>query len=77
MQVGDSRLTPARGKVAGADARLSGGLASVLPTPQLRAYVRHEKRLFPHSKMPPFSEILSPSQIDELVAYLQEMQATQ
>ena len=28
VQVGDSRLTPARGKVAGADARLSGGLAS-------------------------------------------------
>lgn len=51
-----------------------GSLSSLLPTAQLRDYVRHEERLFPHSKMPPFSKILSPSQIDDVVAYLQAMQ---
>jgi len=51
-----------------------GSLSSVLSTEQLRDYVGHEERLFPHSKMPPFSKILSPAQLDQLVAYLQAMQ---
>jgi mono/diheme cytochrome c family protein len=49
-------------------------LSSLLPTAQLRDYVRHEERSFPQSKMPAFSKILPPSQLDHVVAYLQAMQ---
>jgi mono/diheme cytochrome c family protein len=51
-----------------------GSLSSILSTDQLREYVGHEERRFPYSKMPPFSKILSPAQLDQLVAYLQAMQ---
>jgi mono/diheme cytochrome c family protein len=51
-----------------------GSLASVLPTPQLRDYVRHDGSLYPQSKMPQFSRLLSPTEIDQVVAYLQAMQ---
>lgn len=51
-----------------------GGLAAVLPTEQLRDYVRHDEHSFPRSKMPQFSKLLRPEQIDEVVAYLQAMQ---
>ncbi len=49
-------------------------LSSLLPTEQLRVYVRHDEHDFPQSKMPDFARILSPAQIDQLVAYLQAMQ---
>jgi mono/diheme cytochrome c family protein len=51
-----------------------GSLSSVLPTAQLRDFVRHDASRFPQSKMPPFAKLLSPEQIDQLVAYLQAMQ---
>ena len=51
-----------------------GSLSSLLPTAQLRDYVRHDKSRFPQSKMPPFSKMLSPDEIDQVVAYLQAMQ---
>jgi mono/diheme cytochrome c family protein len=51
-----------------------GSLASVLPREQLRDYVRHDESHFPHSKMPPFSKLLSPTEIDQVVDYLQAMQ---
>jgi mono/diheme cytochrome c family protein len=51
-----------------------GSLSSLFTTAQLRDYVRHEESRFPQSKMPPFSTLLSPAQIDQVVAYLQAMQ---
>jgi mono/diheme cytochrome c family protein len=51
-----------------------GSLSSVLPTAQLRAFVRHDASRFPQSKMPPFAKLLSPAEIDQVVAYLQAMQ---
>jgi mono/diheme cytochrome c family protein len=51
-----------------------GSLSSVLTTAQLRDYVRHEGSLYPQSKMPQFSKLLSPAEIDQVVAYLQAMQ---
>jgi mono/diheme cytochrome c family protein len=49
--------------------------ASALSTPaQLGAYVRHERWLFPRSKMPAFSALLAPADIDAVVAYLKAMQ---
>lgn len=50
-------------------------LSSLLSTAQLRDYVRHDKNRFPQSKMPPFSTLLQPNEIDQVVAYLQAMQA--
>ena len=52
-----------------------GGLSAVLPAAQLRDFVRHEERVFPHSKMPDFSVLLNAEELDQLVAYLQAMQA--
>jgi mono/diheme cytochrome c family protein len=54
-----------------------GSLSSLLTTAQLRDYVRHDKSRFPQSKMPPFSKLLRPTQIDQVVAYLQAMQPGQ
>jgi len=51
-----------------------GGLSSVFTTALLRDYVRHDKSRFPQSKMPQFSKLLSPEEIDQVVAYLQAMQ---
>jgi mono/diheme cytochrome c family protein len=51
-----------------------GSLSSVLTTAQLRDYVRHDGSRHPQSKMPQFSKLLSPSEIDHVVAYLQAMQ---
>jgi mono/diheme cytochrome c family protein len=51
-----------------------GSLSSVLPTAQLRDFVRHDASRFPQSKMPPFAKLLSPAEIDQVVAYLQAMQ---
>jgi mono/diheme cytochrome c family protein len=51
-----------------------GSVASVLTTEQLRDYVRHDGSRYPHSKMPQFSKLLRPAEIDEVVAYLQAMQ---
>ncbi len=51
-----------------------GSLSSVLPTAQLRDYIRHDKALFPQSKMPQFSKLLSPTEIEHVTAYLQAMQ---
>ncbi len=51
-----------------------GGLSSALPTEQLRDFVRHEEQIFPYSKMPDFAKLLSPVEIDRVVAYLQAMQ---
>ena len=52
-------------------------LSSLLTTAQLHDYVRHDESRFPQSKMPPFSKLLSPTQIDRVVAYLQAMQPGQ
>ena len=51
-----------------------GSLSSVLNASQLRDYVRHEGRSYPRSKMPQFSKLLSATEIDQLVRYLQSMQ---
>jgi len=51
-----------------------GSLASVFTTAQLRDYVRHDGTRYPQSKMPQFSNLLSPAEIDQVVAYLQAMQ---
>ena len=51
-----------------------GSLSSLFTTAQLRDYVRHDESRFPQSKMPPFAKLLSPTEIDQLVAYLQAMQ---
>jgi mono/diheme cytochrome c family protein len=51
-----------------------GSLSSVLTTAQLRDYVRHDGSRHPQSKMPQFSKLLSPSEIDDVAAYLQAMQ---
>ena len=51
-----------------------GSLWSVLTRAQLRDYVRHDESRFPQSKMPQFSKLLSPTEIDQVVAYLQAMQ---
>jgi mono/diheme cytochrome c family protein len=67
------RMRGAGGQV-GPELDREGSLSSVLTTAQLTEYVRHEEGRFPHSKMPPYSEILTPEQIDQLVAYLQAMQ---
>ena len=53
-----------------------GSLSSLFTTAQLRDYVRHDERRFPQSKMPPFSKLLRPSEIDQVVAYLRAMQPT-
>jgi mono/diheme cytochrome c family protein len=52
-------------------------LSSLLTTAQLHEYVRHDESRFPKSKMPPFSKLLTPEQIDQVVAYLQAMQPGQ
>ena len=49
-------------------------LSSVLTTAQLRDYVRHDGSRYPQSKMPQFSTLLSATEIDQVVAYLQAMQ---
>ena len=49
-------------------------LSSLLTAAQLRDYVRHYKSRFPQSKMPPFSKILNPTEIDQVVSYLRVMQ---
>ena len=51
-----------------------GSLSSLFTTVQLRDYVRHDDSRFPQSKMPPFSKLLSPTEIDQVVTYLQAMQ---
>ena len=51
-----------------------GSLSSVFTAVQLRDYVRHEGTGYPQSKMPQFSKLLSPTEIDQVVAYLQAMQ---
>ncbi len=51
-----------------------GGLSSILTTAQLSDYIRHDKRRFPQSKMPQFSDLLNPTEIDHVTAYLQTMQ---
>jgi mono/diheme cytochrome c family protein len=51
-----------------------GSLSSLFTTAQLRDYIRHDKSRFPQSKMPQFSKLLRPTQIDQVVAYLQAMQ---
>ena len=47
---------------------------TILPTPQLRDYVRHDAGRFPQSKMPQFSKLLRSTELDQVVAYLQAMQ---
>ena len=49
-------------------------LASALGHEQLVAYVRHDANLFPESKMPQFSKLLTPAQLDRVVSYLEVMQ---
>jgi mono/diheme cytochrome c family protein len=49
-------------------------LTALLSATQLRDYVRHDENRFPRSKMPPFSKLLQPDEIDQVVAYLQAMQ---
>lgn len=51
-----------------------GSLSSLFTAAQLRDYVGHDKSRFPQSKMPQFSKLLSPTEIDQVVAYLQAMQ---
>ncbi len=51
-----------------------GSLSSLFTAAQLREYVRHDKSRFPQSKMPQFSKLLRPTEIDQVVAYLQAMQ---
>ena len=51
-----------------------GSLSSLFTTAQLRDYVRHDDSRFPQSKMPPFSKLLSPMEIGQVVTYLQAMQ---
>jgi len=51
-----------------------GSLSSALTTAQLRDYVRHDGTGYPQSKMPQFSKLLSPTEIDQVTAYLQAMQ---
>jgi len=53
-----------------------GSLSSILDASQLRDYVRHDDRSYPRSKMPQFSKLLSATEIDQVVAYLQAMQAS-
>lgn len=53
-----------------------GSLSSIFTAAQLREYVRHDERRFPQSKMPQFSKLLSPTEIDQVVAYLQAIQPT-
>ena len=49
-------------------------LSSLLTTAQLRDYIRHDESQFPQSKMPQFSKLLHPTEIDQVAAYLQAMQ---
>ncbi len=51
-----------------------GSLSSVLNHAQLSDFVRHDSARFPRSKMPDFSKLLSPAQIDRVVSYLEAMQ---
>ena len=51
-----------------------GSLSSVFTAAQLRDYVRHDGSRYPQSKMPQFSKLLGPTEIDQVVAYLQAMQ---
>jgi mono/diheme cytochrome c family protein len=54
-----------------------GNLSSLLTTAQLREYVGHDQSRFSQSKMPQFSKLLRPTEIDQVVAYLQAMQPPQ
>ena len=47
---------------------------TVLTTAQLSDYIRHDESRFPQSKMPPFSTLLSPTEIEQVTVYLQAMQ---
>jgi len=49
-------------------------LSSLLTRAQLSDYIRHDESRFPQSKMPPFSKLLSATEIDQVSAYLQAMQ---
>ena len=49
-------------------------LSSIFTKAQLRDYVRHDESRFPRSKMPPFSALLSETEIDQVVSYLRVMQ---
>ena len=51
-----------------------GSLSSILPRAQLSDYIRHDEKLFPQSKMPQFSKLLTPAEIDQVTAYLKAMQ---
>ncbi len=51
-----------------------GSLASVFTAAQLSDYIRHDESRFPRSKMPQFSKLLHPTQIDQVTTYLQAMQ---
>jgi mono/diheme cytochrome c family protein len=49
-------------------------LSSLLARAQLSEYIRHDESRFPQSKMPPFSALLSATEIEQVSAYLQAMQ---
>jgi mono/diheme cytochrome c family protein len=51
-----------------------GSLTSILTKAQLRDYIRHDESRFPQSKMPQFSKLLRPMDIDRVASYLQAMQ---
>jgi mono/diheme cytochrome c family protein len=51
-----------------------GSLSSLFTTAQLSDYIRHDESRFPQSKMPQFSKLLPPTEIDRVTAYLQAMQ---
>jgi cytochrome c553 len=51
-----------------------GSLSSLLSMAQLRDYIRHDESRFPQSKMPQFSKLLRPMDIDQVASYLQAMQ---
>ena len=52
-------------------------LSALFTKAQLRDYVRHDENRFPQSKMPPFSELLGETEIDQIVSYLRAMQPKQ
>ena len=51
-------------------------LSSILTPVQLSDFVRQDESRFPQTKMPLSSTLLSPTEIDQVTAYLQAMQPT-
>ena len=74
LQCGKCHRMRGVGGDVGPELDRDGSLSSVLTAAQLRDYVRHESSRYPRSKMPQFSKLLSPAEVDQVVAYLQAMQ---